>query len=388
MRSTEFFDKAMFDKTVEFYDAKDLGYTGMQSDSPLIRTIFFDSEMYKGKPTKVFAYLGIPDHKDGEKLPAVVLVPGGNNAAYECWVRQWVEKGYVAITMDLSGRYPSNAAKFEGDIKECKSHEFAGPFHDGYDVISPKEDAWMYHAVCGVIYAHNIVRSLSCVDIEKVGIIGNSWGGVITCTAIGVDNRFNFAVPVYGCGYLFEERTSKYKLMTMDKKEWDPSEFLKETTVPTFWINGDRDGNFDISVFTKSARVVRGESMMAIKPNYRHSHQRMWDDAPELYSYVDWKVKGGAPLITFEEIEVSEGKAKVKVNIPLGRELKEIKLVSHSSDDIAYYDAPEPSISSVDGELTDDEFSAVVPDDAKRFYIYARDNDCNTTSTFLYEIEA
>ena len=385
MKSIEFFDKSMLDKKVEFYDAKDLGYKGMQSDSPNIRTIFYDSEMYKGKKTKVFGYLGIPDHKDGEKLPAVVLVPGGNNHAYECWVRQWVEKGYVAITMDLSGQYPSNAAKSEGDIKECKFHEFSGPFHDGYDVVSPKEDAWMYHAVCGVIYAHNIIRSLSCVNTDKVGIIGNSWGGVITSTTIGVDNRFNFAVSVYGCGYLFEERTSKYKLMTMDKKEWDPSEFLKETTVSTFWINGDRDGNFDISVFTKSARTVRGESMMAIKPNYRHSHQRMWDDAPELYSYVDWKVKDGAPLITFEEIEFSNKKAKVKVNIPDQREIEKIKLVAHTSDNIAYYDAPEPSILTVDGEFKNGEFCAEVPDGTQRFYIFACDKDKNITSTFLYE---
>ena len=34
--------------------------------------------------------------------------------------------------------------------------------------------------------------------------MGISWGGVITSTVIGIDDRFAFAIPTYGCGDLAE----------------------------------------------------------------------------------------------------------------------------------------------------------------------------------------
>ena len=32
--------------------------------------------------------------------------------------------------------------------------------------------------------------------------MGVSWGGVITSTVMGIDSRFAFAIPTYGCGHM------------------------------------------------------------------------------------------------------------------------------------------------------------------------------------------
>ena len=62
----------------------------------------------------------------------------------------------------------------------------------------------MYHAVADTVLANSLLRSLPGVDADKVGIMGISWGGVITSTVIGIDDRFAFAIPTYGCGDLSE----------------------------------------------------------------------------------------------------------------------------------------------------------------------------------------
>ena len=40
------------------------------------------------------------------------------------------------------------------------------------------------------------------VDAGRIGLTGISWGGYMTCVVAGVDPRYRFAVPVYGCGFL------------------------------------------------------------------------------------------------------------------------------------------------------------------------------------------
>ena len=69
------------------------------------------------------------------------------------------------------------------------------------------EDQWPYHAVADVILAHSLLRSMPEVDAGRIGITGISWGGYLTCVVSGLDDRFRFAVPVYGCGFLGDNST-------------------------------------------------------------------------------------------------------------------------------------------------------------------------------------
>jgi hypothetical protein len=90
--------------------------------------------------------------------------------------------------------------------KGYRRHAWAGPQRNGIygNSSEPLADQWIYHAVADTVLANSLLRSLPEVDADKVGVMGISWGGVITSTVIGIDERFAFAIPMYGCGELFK----------------------------------------------------------------------------------------------------------------------------------------------------------------------------------------
>ncbi|MES2569095.1 MAG: hypothetical protein V4710_03455, partial [Verrucomicrobiota bacterium] len=48
-----------------------------------MKALFFDGLPYRGKPTRVFAWLGMPKVEPGQKVPGIVLVHGGGGTAFE-----------------------------------------------------------------------------------------------------------------------------------------------------------------------------------------------------------------------------------------------------------------------------------------------------------------
>ena len=168
-----------------------------------VEALFYDTLSWKGQPTRAFAWLGMPEHKPGEKVPAMVLVHGGGGTAFTDWVRLWNKRGYAAIAMDNCGSVPG------GDHGKRPRGEFGGPpGWGGFEQIDlPIADQWTYHAVADVILAHSLLRSQPDVDTARIGITGISWGGYLTCIVAGVDKRFAFAAPVYGCGFLGDDST-------------------------------------------------------------------------------------------------------------------------------------------------------------------------------------
>jgi cephalosporin-C deacetylase-like acetyl esterase len=68
-----------------------------------VEAVFFEGVPWKGKPTRIFAYYGIPTTQPSEQVPAMVLVHGGGGSAFITWVKLWVSRGYAAIAMDTCG---------------------------------------------------------------------------------------------------------------------------------------------------------------------------------------------------------------------------------------------------------------------------------------------
>ena len=75
-----------------------------------LKAIYFDTLDWKGKPTKVFAWLGIPKNS-GSKLPAIVLVHGGGGSAYRQWVKLWNAHGFAAISIAVEGQTDESGAR-------------------------------------------------------------------------------------------------------------------------------------------------------------------------------------------------------------------------------------------------------------------------------------
>src|SRR5438105_12928216 len=55
--------------------------TVLEQDGALT-SLYYEGEPYRGKPTRVFAYLARPEKVEG-KLPAMVLVHGGGGTAFK-----------------------------------------------------------------------------------------------------------------------------------------------------------------------------------------------------------------------------------------------------------------------------------------------------------------
>jgi hypothetical protein len=63
--------------------------------------IFYIGPQFQGRPTRVFAWYGLPEGEG--PFPGIVIVHGGGGTANADWVAQWNARGYAAISLDTTG---------------------------------------------------------------------------------------------------------------------------------------------------------------------------------------------------------------------------------------------------------------------------------------------
>ena len=268
-----------------------------------IKGLFFKGLDYNGKLTKVFCWYGVPNGlMKGEKRPAMVLVHGGGGTAFPEWVKEWTDRGYIAIAVALEGQAPGERVEHNSGEKLWPDHEYSGPRRIGFfeDVVTKKlQDQWFYHAVADVMLATSLLKSFPEVDAESIGISGISWGGILTNVITGIDDRYAFAIPVYGCGFLHE--TPHYSsLLTLLNKEqqhfylqnWEPSLYIPLQEQPTLFVNGTNDFHFTMNSFTKSYQASKNEKYLYVEHNMKHGHSPGWEPE-EIYAFADYVVKKG-----------------------------------------------------------------------------------------------
>ncbi len=264
-----------------------------------VKAIFYEGLPWKGKPTRVFAYYGIPKIEGKVKFPAMVLVHGGGGSAFIPWVRLWVSRGYAAIAMDTCGCVSG------GGYQNHKRHEHGGPGGwGGFDQLDqPFEDQWTYHAVADVILANSLIRSFPEVDADRIGITGVSWGGYLTCIVAGVDSRFKFAAPVYGCGFLGDNSVwlGEFQKLGPEKarmwlERWDPSVYLPRVEMPVLWVDGTNDFAYPMDSLRKSYRLPRGPRTLATRVRMPHGHGGPGENPIEIHAMADALFAKGVPL--------------------------------------------------------------------------------------------
>jgi dienelactone hydrolase len=264
-----------------------------------VKALFYDGLPWKGKATRVFAYCGIPKTDGKTKVPAMVLVHGGGGSAFVPWVQLWVSRGYAAIAMDTCGAISG------GGHENHPRHEHGGPpGWGGFEQIDdPIEDQWTYHAVADVILGHSLIRSFPEVDPDKIGLTGISWGGYLACIAGAVDPRFQFVVPVYGCGFLSDDSVwlSEFEKMGPEKaqrwsKLWDPSNYLPSARAPYLWVTGTTDFAFPMDSLQKSYRLPQAGRTLCIRVGMVHGHGGPGENPEEIHAMADSVLKNGPPL--------------------------------------------------------------------------------------------
>src|SRR5690606_22159173 len=132
------------------------------------------------------------------------------------------------------------------------------------------------------ILAHSLLRSQAGVDPQRIGVTGISWGGYLTSILAGVDERFAFAIPVYGCGYTNEHAFAEtIKALGQERGErwmrwWDPSTYLPKAKMPMLWVNGTNDFAYTMNAHQKSYELPKGPRTLCIRARMPHSHEAGW----------------------------------------------------------------------------------------------------------------
>lgn len=267
--------------------------------APDVRALFYEGEPWQGRPTRVFAWYGAPPHARGERLPAMLLVHGGGGTAFADWVRLWNSRGYAALAMDTCGGVPTwNENPFYSPMWPRHAHSGPNGWGCFEDASKPPRNQWMYHAVAAVIRGHSLLRTLPAVDPARIGITGVSWGGILACVAAGLDSRFRFAVPVYGCGFLDGDPAGLYDAMPPRRwfELWDPQHYLPRAAMPFLWVNGTNDFAFPLGAYQQSYRSAPGPRTLAIRVRMPHGHGGAGESPEELRVFADAHLRGGTPL--------------------------------------------------------------------------------------------
>jgi len=285
----------------------------------LTKQIWYDGAPLAGKPTRIFAWLGLPAGTEPVRRPAVLLVHGGGGKAFQDWARHWAERGYVALAMDTAGQGPDG-----------KRHAAAGPDQEDSTKFRPFQDRdareqWTYHAVAAVLKGHAVLASLPEVDPDRIGVTGISWGGYLTCLTAGLDPKLKAAVPVYGCGFLGEDsywRGGALAALPADSRErwlrlFDPSSVIGNARCPVMLVDGMHDFAYPPDSHSKTGRLIpAGLRQWSLRVEMQHGHYWTF---PEVDAFMDQQLKPGAasvPLVRLGEIQ-QEG-AKVSVAIAAG----------------------------------------------------------------------
>lgn len=298
------------------------------------RQIYYEGELFNGRPTEIFAYYCTPGILNGDpsldkNLPAIVCLHGGGGRAFPEWVESWAKKGYAAIAMDWSGNgselfYKNPTSEQRKKLTPAALQKRAHMKNGGPNNIpssvslsdgKAEKDAWAYQAVGAVARAHSLVRSFKEVDANRTAITGISWGGYLTCLTVGVDQRFKAAVPVYGCGYIYMYEKWFPYLGKNDKTEarwielFDPSNSLKITKVPMLFVNSPKDPFYPISIWGKSVKTARAQACLI--SGLGHSHKAGWSP-PEIEAFISSKLNGTKAAANLGELKIANDRVSCR----------------------------------------------------------------------------
>ena len=244
---------------------------------------------------------------------------------------------------------------------------------------------WYYHAMDQIISAHSLIRSFPEVNAEKTGLTGISWGGNLTSSVMGVDTRFKFAIPGYGCGFLPQSSGHQGRAIADGKhsevvsKYFDGSAYFQNVTYPTLWVNGTNDFHFAMPAFQKSAQATKGPHTMRIGLEMNHGHGPVWN-LEECYVFADSIVKDQTGLIQFESPHAEGNQANVKFAAPA--KIKSAQLL-YTLDSKNIW--PDKKWLALPAKIAGDNLSATLPPGTFAFYFNATDSRGFMSSSFFLE---
>ncbi len=353
-----------------------------------VEPIWIEGEPCEGRPTRIFAWWGLPKGASAEHpVPGMVLVHGGGGTAFAKWVKLWNDRGYAAIAMDTCGRIPQG----EGDGKPHPDHPWSGPNGGGAclrQIDAPLTDQWPYHAVAAVMRSHSFLRSRSEVVSSSIGLTGISWGGYLTSLVMTQDDRFAFAAPVYGCGWydlgpvwgagLAPDRFKRW----LD--QWDPKHYLSGVRCPVLWCSGTNDKFYPMNALDLSSSTVARHRPLALSIKLRmlHGHPP-YGDPKEITAFADSFLRGTPPLVAFTSAEMKGNQLVVSYETYGRRVVRAELLMTKETNPLL--EARLWTAREIEGwDETPGAFSVPIPEGAVMYYVNLITDDGLVSSSRIF----
>ena len=141
---------------------------------------------------------------------------------------------------------------------------------------------------------------------------------------IGYDNRYSFAIPVYGAAYMGDE-TRSFSNFANEYVDalWASERNLDNAgDIAFFWFHYNDDNNFGVPSYVYSYVKTFGtnkKNVLLMKANWGHSHGSAWV-MQQNYWFADWVTFGDSKkgFVTFET-QPSGREVECKIKLPEGR---------------------------------------------------------------------
>ncbi len=305
-----------------------------------IKAIRFTGLPYQGHQNTVFAYIGFPENAAPEApVPGMVLVHGGGGHAYAEWVRDWVDRGFAAISFDGFGQaYIGENGTYEASLDFWKPDPEVRYPNDGFASVNKPfaEEGFTYY-VADVFLAHNVLRADERVNNAQIGLSGISWGGIAASVAVCYDARFAFAAPVYGSGFMHATKTvwGEYFRKSDVSYVWDAGFLLGAANLPVRFFNSDCDPFFDVGAITASAAAAPLGSLTLL-PGFTHG-QIEGSSIPELTRFAEEQAGRGKKNIEISGLYADGDGAALAFSLPEDVKAAGV-FVYYKTEDLIYED--------------------------------------------------
>lgn len=330
------------------------------------REVYYDSPGASGKSLRIFAYYAFPAAKKDTRLPGIVWVHGGAHLSSKEAAVEWASRGYAAISMDLPGK--------GGPDREKSRSEGPDMTDENTFKISPSpRDSFLYAGVNSVVRAVSALCASKEVDPTRIGVVGYSWGGVMTLIANGIDNRIGAACTVYGAGFMPEESCWQVSgpLKTMSKKDvktwrehFDPSSYLAGQCGKTLFVGATQDSYYPLRPFLMTYQTAKCVKALCLVPNKNHE----LDDAAQtdIVKWFDWALRSGPAL---PSLKLAEAAGKLKISASGTRPVTAVSLVTADGTDYLKATWKADDLAGKEGVWTADAPKSTVP-----YFVTARDD--------------
>ena len=225
------------------------------------------------KTYRVFAFISVPKTKKPKSgYPAVVLMHGGNGAAYYEFTQKWAEKGYVAIAPDYNAKCGENLGN------RNIANEQGGPVGYGFSGIDTDEP-WTFFSTLSSMKAIDALCGMDIVNKNKIFTVGLSWGGVLNFMLMSQDKRVTAGSIIYSAAYAFNGDYGKPILDGMPedvaKNYFDniePTSYLNKITCPVLFTAGTQDHAFKMNNRQYTADKISGKPYYALREDFYHGN--------------------------------------------------------------------------------------------------------------------